>query len=569
MYIALRLAICLLLLTPLACKKTTPTASPVSKSPTPSSSVTATKNGLDLIDASTLASPVAQITVGEVCGASTFNIHISTYDPNTEYFEFKFCNPNNPTQCQPGPGVDTSFANVDVQLPNLLTSTSTPLVELRSCVRSYDATNPSNNCSNSWQSISPVPAVITDSIVSPLLWEEFVDQTKLTEQCLAIRTALQNFQNATQGQTVNTNLAQLVADGITIGIDNCATAIANGQLEAIETELQNEMGTGTATSTAIASTSSTQIAATALASNTDTSKSGEEKLRTELGTGIGFGLGFGIIALGGAVALKYFLDYQKLDRQIKSLTSAQALNKPTDSVEKIKPPYDVSLEPYLNLEYKGAVNLLEKERAEFMAPDYATAKFAPYQLEFDKSTIEITDDKIVTLGWTRQELIKAGCQPTVFLNRGTSPSPSGLRMDSKLQLPPPKSLLEKDEKIAAMLDDPKVFLENKQKYNQFKRQSLSISEATENPDKASEDALNKQKTAAKIKSGVAAFAAPAIGVLVGVLAGVGIGGGFGLVASSTPQQDLFNTLSTIRTQISAILNDRNYVLAQIAACTVP
>jgi hypothetical protein len=548
----------LIVLSVISCKKRSHN-NPIHPSQETKATLTPTK--LDLIDGSSLQKPTAQISVGNVCGSDTFKIQMKTFDPNAQYFQFRFCDPKNPNQCQPS--INAGFSDVNIELPNLLYSTNIdiPLVQLRSCVRGYDAVDASKNCSLSWESISPVPSVKTDAYISDLLWQKFLNSEDLIQQCFNIRKSLLDFQNKTKGQKIDPNIEKIISDSISIGVDNCARNIDSGLLDSIdELLLTSSTETELNTNTAVGLN---------LTDSTDTHKS--PNLAAGLGAGLGVGLG--LLILGSVVAYKYYSDYKKIDTKFKSIKKyyddqLEKLRRHTESKDPIntlreewKKVYGSDIERMTRYTDDKRNSVMEKNMKDYTTGlgEFVEKRFKTYTKD---GVVTIEDAEARNLGWDKADLMSKGA---------TISSEGKIVIKLKtLQEIPPKTLLEKTQKLQAIFkpeNKPTLDMElERYRSAEIEFETWGKKDAImQNELKEKTNPLLKEKSSAKFK-GLAGVGVMVVGIIAGVVAGMGASGSFGL--DSTPLQDLSNALTNIRSQIKDLLQNRDLILTQIDLCTV-
>ncbi len=257
----LKVGVCCLLLTVFSCKKKGETSSPAANTSNTSTSVSNSGKQLGLVDITTLTPPRVKIARGRFCDAEIFKIQIDSADNRTDYFEFRICDPNNPDQCQPPTNASASFIGRKIELPNLLDNIEKPLIQIRSCLRTYNTLDPKVNCDPTWTSFDSVFAIKTKKAISELMWQQILDSNQITAQCISLRQALDNFNSNMLGQNVPQALADAVADGLAIGVNICTREILNGLFEAVAAEIQKKLAVQGDTNTQTAASSST-IAAT-------------------------------------------------------------------------------------------------------------------------------------------------------------------------------------------------------------------------------------------------------------------------------------------------------------------
>ncbi len=554
-------------------KKSASNAQSVEPSVEPSTAQdTITDSQLSLVDGSALGTPQATVSLGNVCWSSTYKIHVNSYDPNTQYFQIRMCDPNDPTQCLPASS-NSGFSDVDVEVPNLYSDKNikNPIVQLQSCVRPYIAENPNQTCSAQWTTLS-TPPISTNSVASSLVWGNYVNQTKFTDQCFAIRNAFIAYKQAKQGQTMDPQLQQIIDQNANLNVDECQHFINSGGLQALQAQLASQSQTPTGTATERSN-------GLGLAAGVDPALAGAGGggyAFFSSTAGILYFVGMGVTAVGMAGFIAYAVKDTSA-RKYKKLAETMDFMKKldlewNDNSKKIKPHKLFNY--YFSAEWEtGVEQLSRKQRMAELATDIK--KYIDVEKivndnfhenwgnPTDGSKIEVDEPMAKKNGVDWKEIQKIGGKPQQ--NGKVSIEPAELK---KIEI---AALEKRIDNFARMIKSPDYAEKfSKQMEATYKR----LAAANPNPQdakktfdevhqSAQEKAKTKGKSAMRYGIGGGAFVIVGLATMMSSIVPLVVDT---MHLADTPEGILNQKLSDIRKQITNINADLAKIWAQIAAC---
>lgn len=470
-----------------------------------------------------------------ICASDVYRIKVDSFDPNTQYFEYRFCNPKAPKDCLPNIG---SFSNTNLTVPNFLSeqNISQPLIQIRSCVRAYDALDPSKNCQSKWSTIANVAEASTDAYVSSLLRESLNIEAKILEQCISLREGSQEYLKTSESDSEEDPLNKALQDYVSIGVDNCLSLVSSGSFEAIYRTLGNKLQENNQKDQDGGLNLSGTPGAP-LGSPLGTPVGGGENI---MGNPV-FAATLGLLAFGAVL----FVAEPFIEAYGSGVDKYRNLRTQVDMLGYILG--DESLKDSFGEEDEELKEKIKEKKEEF-SKKIIEGKYTTEYLQSRKLSPPLDRKTLEGLGYDWDDLRNA------YPNAIDSKNKTKINLQIKdLQKIPPSRM----NKYLINIDKPK-FLDGHIK-------SLKKAHNLGDGDLKAGAKIKQKSYQGKMGKGIAGVLAT--GAAAGIITGLAVGGVMGL--ADTPKAQIQERLLNFHNQIFSLIDQKREIQAELALCEIP